>query len=210
MQFCECAKLIYIARLADSLVSEFVFIFILVLCLFALWGVYFLSPVSVFLYCDDLSSDILCRQLRFLCLALLGRSKRRPGGQTRSMLMRRIMMMVIRMWLIEESDCSRLILILHILFTSNAFSRCLINELQTHEILVFLFFGIWQWHMHWQCCILVFNTCTRIAGVCWCAARFVCLLAGWKLRRWIAFQTKSASRRPAPGFGGPAEYSAEY
>ena len=42
------------------------------------------------------------------------------------------------------------------------------------------------------------------------AARFVCLLAGWKLRRWIAFQTKSASRRPAPGFGGPAEYSAEY
>ena len=42
------------------------------------------------------------------------------------------------------------------------------------------------------------------------AARFVCLLAGWKLRRWIAFQTKSASRRPTPGFGGPAEYSAEY
>ena len=172
-------------KISLCFISEFVFLFIFVLCLFALWGVYFLSPVSVFLYCDDLSSDILCRQLRFLCLALLGRSKRRPGGQTRSMLMRRIMMMVIRMWLIEESDCSRLNPILHILFKSNAFSRCLISQVQTHGILVFLFFGKWQWHMHWQCCILVFNTCTRIAGVCWCGqiCMFVSRLEAEKVDR---------------------------
>ena len=151
------------------------FLLIFVLCLFALWGVYFLSPVSVFLYCDDLSSDILCRQLRFLCLALLGSSKRRPGGQTRSMLMRRIVIMVIRMWLIEESDCSRLNPMYCTYYLEVMHSVAASTNYRHMGFLYFIFylfyivfFGIWQWHMHWQCCILVFNTCTRIAGVCWC------------------------------------------
>ena len=186
------------------------FLFIFILCLFALWGVYFLSPVSVFLYCDDLSSDILCRQLRFLCLALLGRSKRRPGGQTRSMLMRRIMMMVIRMWLIEESDCSRLIP-MYCTYYLEVMHLVAVSSVK-YRHMGFLYFYFLAYDNDICTGNVVFWYLTHAQGllVSAGAARFVCLLAGWKLRRWIAFQTKSASRRPTPGFGGPAEYSAEY
>ena len=60
--------------------------------LFCILSLVFCILYSV--YCDDLSSDILCRHLGFLCLALLGRSKRRPRGQTRSMMMMITMMMM--------------------------------------------------------------------------------------------------------------------
>ena len=59
------------------------------------------TQIQILLYCADLSSDILCRHLRFLCLALLGRSKRRPRGQTRSMMMMILIETMMMMMLIE-------------------------------------------------------------------------------------------------------------
>ena len=59
------------------------------------------TQIQILLYCADLSSDILCRHLRFLCLALLGRSKRRPRGQTRSMMMMILIETIMMMMLIE-------------------------------------------------------------------------------------------------------------